>query len=310
MFFPIYLDANETFAALVNMGFDEHIAKEASKKHPLNKRNKAINFALQSKPNIQEVIDIKHNKPWEGSDPKTQINIVDEKDNEFVFQNISNKDGNTIQIQGKVQETIDIKPSRAKLPSYPAPSHGQTDDIKKAKTQPFKRLHNTTQATTVLSSSSTPSIKLNDHRHMSEDYKLALQLQQDQLISRTEWKSELKYLLHVEKLYQQQPKNMTFVNSNQCSIEKCKSIERIKSLLMLYNDIMDKTTLMDIIHKQIHENYDTKWILNDYIHIITIHDNGLEEVYIKLNIKCDVNKCNGLKRNQRGRVQNYGAKGR
>eukprot|EP01084_Bolivina_argentea_P013232 24805_1 len=83
------------------------------------------------------------------------------------------------------------------------------------------------------------------------------------------------------------------------SLERCLSIKRIKKLLIECgnNNKMNKYNSSNSITN----------ILNDYIHIINVHDNdgNFEDIYNSLNIQCSLDKCKRLKRNQRDRMIRY-----
>ncbi len=182
------------------MGFDENIAFAASKKHPLNKRNKAVDMALKSQANMDETRDIKHNESTFNDHLQNVLNMKDTPT--FLYPSM-----NVINMQN------------VEIPKY-------------------------VQTTQKQYSLSTNSYEI------------------------------------------------------QCNTFKnCTSIDRIKTLLMIYNDNKINFSLMDTII----ENYPLQYILNDFIHIIRNHNGNLEEIYNILNIKCNLSKCIGLKRNQRNR---------
>eukprot|EP01084_Bolivina_argentea_P057309 104715_1 len=87
-------------------------------------------------------------------------------------------------------------------------------------------------------------------------------------------------------------------------IENCLCVQRMKELMILYdkykND-MQKTSFMDIINDNLNFTYDITDILNDYIHIIVTHDDKLEDIYDIMQVKCDLNNCMSMVRNQRDR---------
>ncbi len=74
-------------------------------------------------------------------------------------------------------------------------------------------------------------------------------------------------------------------------IYNCPSLKRIKSIIASHDEMVTN------------EQYKLEYILNDFIHITQDHndDNTFEILYNLLNVKCDLNKCIGLKRNQRDR---------
>eukprot|EP01084_Bolivina_argentea_P084699 153137_1 len=88
-----------------------------------------------------------------------------------------------------------------------------------------------------------------------------------------------------------------------CDRSDCDSIKRVKSLLVLYNNnIKDPSSFLDELNEQIDTDYTITHIINDYVHIVQIHcdtDENFEDIYASLNIRCKLDKCIGLRRNQR-----------
>eukprot|EP01084_Bolivina_argentea_P027340 50837_1 len=84
---------------------------------------------------------------------------------------------------------------------------------------------------------------------------------------------------------------------------ECKHIKRIKRLLSL-----DISNALQIYEKQMHIYYNITSILNDYIHIVSVHKYNLEEIIdiLKLN-RCNLHDCNAVKMQYRHNMMDMSA---
>eukprot|EP01084_Bolivina_argentea_P212724 361540_1 len=97
------------------------------------------------------------------------------------------------------------------------------------------------------------------------------------------------------------------VQQIQCDLEaisECVGINRIRLLLKLCYECKDDSFIH--IQNKLNGQYTMLQIINDFVHVITEHlgDDNFENIYLYLNIKCDLAKCITIKRNQRNRMRN------
>eukprot|EP01084_Bolivina_argentea_P216046 367007_1 len=105
-------------------------------------------------------------------------------------------------------------------------------------------------------------------------------------------------------------------------IKDCKAIQRIAQVLQFYDDtlnkfqhknnekndpyqvkhILDDIDIIKKIQSQFGDHYTMQNILNDHVHIVLKHHEYLEEICNFIGIKCNLSKCNGIKRHHRDRT--------
>eukprot|EP01084_Bolivina_argentea_P092678 166716_1 len=85
------------------------------------------------------------------------------------------------------------------------------------------------------------------------------------------------------------------LNHNEvCDVNKiCSSATRIKLFLKSYEKNMNNPTAFNIRLITL--------VLDDYIHLITFHNDNLEDLYNSLSLVCDLQKCSAVMRNYRER---------
>eukprot|EP01084_Bolivina_argentea_P050878 93584_1 len=110
------------------------------------------------------------------------------------------------------------------------------------------------------------------------------------------------------------PNGITVWGHPRCTcknMSECISIIRIKVLLSLYQisscNMKHIFEIYNTIKNEYH--YDVVRILNDYTHIIKYHDetghdnDNLEQILIFLDLNCNMQSCDAIKRNRRNRMQ-------
>eukprot|EP01084_Bolivina_argentea_P011216 20950_1 len=92
-------------------------------------------------------------------------------------------------------------------------------------------------------------------------------------------------------------------NSVECKLnDKCSCIERMMATLKLYDTCnINKPYDQNKLIKFCNDIYST--ILDDYIHIITIHSNDSKLQQISESIRCDACNCAMVSRHKRDRTQ-------
>ena len=118
---------------------------------------------------------------------------------------------------------------------------------------------------------------------------------------------------------------MTEQLCTESKIKECKAIQRIQGVLQFYtksvnkienneiikneNDpnklqfIVNNIDLIQDIQMEFGDEYKIQNILNDHVHIVLKHTHFLEQIYNLISIKCNLSKCNGIKRLHRDRTR-------